>query len=322
MPFPNIIVVNQTASPVPLPDLGVVVPASGQIAVTPNNKRFEVMEDEGLLSEVDAGNLALEVDGTLLSPQQTASFIAPSVESTPSLGNYASLVDPSISDDSDSGYSVGSRWVNTVSSVEFVCTDASPGAAVWVSSRGFLPSSSIDRSVAIFDGVGGDSLQDSLMTLDVSGNADLPGEYRIGGERANSGVTAYNSVAGAAFTSGSEVVPLDTLSLTTSFYTLNANALTVTATGRYFMTAEVSLESTSGARTQANMWVVRNTVEIPGCRGEMYCRQLDHGANASVTQVLDLTSGDILRMRAGVVAGAGTLQAVANGSRLTLVRLS
>lgn len=39
--------------------------------------------------------------------------------------------DPSASDDSSLGYSIGSTWVNTTDDNAFVCTDASTGAAVW-----------------------------------------------------------------------------------------------------------------------------------------------------------------------------------------------
>lgn len=40
--------------------------------------------------------------------------------------------DPTVNDDSDDGYSVNSIWHNTVSGLFYFCTDATPGAAVWV----------------------------------------------------------------------------------------------------------------------------------------------------------------------------------------------
>jgi uncharacterized lipoprotein YehR (DUF1307 family) len=55
-----------------------------------------------------------------------------------SLGNVENLkvnlnasTDPTVDDDSGSGYSVGSRWINISTDKEFVCSDASSGAAVW-----------------------------------------------------------------------------------------------------------------------------------------------------------------------------------------------
>lgn len=39
---------------------------------------------------------------------------------------------PSASNDSSSGYTVGSRWVNTTADTEFVCVDSTVSSAVWV----------------------------------------------------------------------------------------------------------------------------------------------------------------------------------------------
>ena len=49
------------------------------------------------------------------------------------LDNFAATSDPTTGDDDGDGYAVGSRWVNTTSDEEFVCLDASTGAAVWAS---------------------------------------------------------------------------------------------------------------------------------------------------------------------------------------------
>ena len=47
-------------------------------------------------------------------------------------GNQAAA-NPTVTDDSADGYAVGSRWLNTETDEEFVCTDATAGAAVWKS---------------------------------------------------------------------------------------------------------------------------------------------------------------------------------------------
>lgn len=41
--------------------------------------------------------------------------------------------DPTVSDDSTQGYSIGSRWINTVTDDEWVCFSDAAGAAVWKS---------------------------------------------------------------------------------------------------------------------------------------------------------------------------------------------
>ena len=45
--------------------------------------------------------------------------------------NLTATTDPGVGDDSADGYTIGSRWVNVTLDKEFVCLDASVGAAVW-----------------------------------------------------------------------------------------------------------------------------------------------------------------------------------------------
>ena len=45
--------------------------------------------------------------------------------------NLAGTADPTVTDDSSAGYSIGSTWVNTVASTVFICVDATANTAVW-----------------------------------------------------------------------------------------------------------------------------------------------------------------------------------------------
>lgn len=45
--------------------------------------------------------------------------------------NLNATSDPAVTDDSDDGYSIGSRWINTTGDKEFVATDVTVGAALW-----------------------------------------------------------------------------------------------------------------------------------------------------------------------------------------------
>jgi hypothetical protein len=45
--------------------------------------------------------------------------------------NLAAVTNPAAGDDANAGYAVGSRWLNTTTDQEFVCADATAGAAVW-----------------------------------------------------------------------------------------------------------------------------------------------------------------------------------------------
>jgi hypothetical protein len=47
--------------------------------------------------------------------------------------NFAAVVNPTVNDDGTAGYVVGSRWVNTATDEEFICTDNGTGAALWKS---------------------------------------------------------------------------------------------------------------------------------------------------------------------------------------------
>lgn len=50
--------------------------------------------------------------------------------------NASATTDPTTTDDSSSGYEVGSLWVNTTSDAAFICVDATASAAVWVAASG------------------------------------------------------------------------------------------------------------------------------------------------------------------------------------------
>ena len=57
------------------------------------------------------------------------------------LNNLEATTNPTVTDDIDLGYDVGSKWINTASGAIFVCVDSTDGAAVWqeVSSTGTDP---------------------------------------------------------------------------------------------------------------------------------------------------------------------------------------
>lgn len=45
--------------------------------------------------------------------------------------NWVATTAPTVTDDSDSDYAVGSRWIDVTADAEYVCLDATVGAAVW-----------------------------------------------------------------------------------------------------------------------------------------------------------------------------------------------
>lgn len=46
--------------------------------------------------------------------------------------NYAATAPPTIHDDASQGYAAASRWLDTTNRIEYVCVDATTGAAIWL----------------------------------------------------------------------------------------------------------------------------------------------------------------------------------------------
>lgn len=59
--------------------------------------------------------------------------------------NLTATTDPTVNDDTGDGYAVGSRWVNVSTDKEYVCLDASTGAAVWTETTALPGGSFVDR---------------------------------------------------------------------------------------------------------------------------------------------------------------------------------
>jgi hypothetical protein len=69
-------------------------------------------------------------------------------------GNFTATVDPTINDDVDSGYPVGSIWVNTVTGIAYMSSDSTAGAAVWVPLR--------DDVISAYDNLGGQTFTGTI----------------------------------------------------------------------------------------------------------------------------------------------------------------
>jgi len=81
-----------------------------------------------LLDSVQSGDiLIMGTDYVFANIPTPQGAVAASVAAT----NKTTTVDPTVSDDNTLGYLVGSRWLNTTTPSEFVCSDVSTGAAVW-----------------------------------------------------------------------------------------------------------------------------------------------------------------------------------------------
>lgn len=117
-------------------------------------------------------------------------------------------VDPTVNDDVDKGYIIGSQWFNSTSGITYVCKSNTDGVAVWVASP-LGPASSTDNAIVRFNGTTGKLVQDSVVTIN-----DTTGIINIAGYPVLYKTSDYDSligtiVLGNAGSSFSHVTGLD-----------------------------------------------------------------------------------------------------------------
>jgi len=76
------------------------------------------------ITELDVGT----PDGTVASRATNVGYVGTTLGLTK---NKNDTVNPVGTDDSASGFSIGSRWFNTASKVSFIASDVSVGSAIW-----------------------------------------------------------------------------------------------------------------------------------------------------------------------------------------------
>lgn len=137
MAQPTITLVNLTAGDIALEQLAITVPASDSFVVSNFDTAGEVLNDDELQVEFDAGNLRVDITGGGLSSadttktlEQSKSLIKP-IHDLDVKCNLAGTTAPVATDDEDSGYSVGSIWIDTTGDAAYICVDATSTAAVW-----------------------------------------------------------------------------------------------------------------------------------------------------------------------------------------------
>jgi hypothetical protein len=131
MALPTIVLNNATGSAIELKQLAVIVPASGSVTVSDYDTPAEVLNDEELQVELDAGNITVTFQGAALTSEQSKALIQP-ITALDIKHNLTAVVIPDPATDDDvAGYSVGSQWINTATRDVFLCVDNTTGAAVW-----------------------------------------------------------------------------------------------------------------------------------------------------------------------------------------------
>ncbi len=199
--------------------------------------------------------------------------------------NLNAITDPTGSDDSNSGYSVGSVWVNVSSDKAFICVDATISSAIWqditVGSGGTV------TTFDAYDSTGNQTFTTGTIVL----NLDT--------ERKNTG----------HFTLTSDVLTVNT----GGTYVITCRVTTDITSGAARSTSKFWLERNTGT----------GFTEVTGSRGHMYNREANNGENtATVVIIKDISAGHQFRIMINRETGSDTMTTVAGGSSLTLFNLN
>jgi len=203
------------------------------------------------------------------------------------------------------------------------------GLGVTVPGSGQLTLSNFNFAYEIFSDAGLEAeLQAGNLTLNIDGITLSTDQISalmgiISAGTLISSMSVYDSAGFQTWTTTPVTLNLDTIAYNSNpgQYTLAADALTIVTEGIYLILANVTLDSGGGNRTQADSWMEANGVEIPGTRMTHYLRQLAHGDTGAVSFVRQASAGTALRLRSVRLVGSGTCRTVANGTRLTVIRI-
>lgn len=140
---------------------------------------------------------------------------------------------PTVNNDTDEGYTVGSRWLDVTNDKSYVCLDNTDGAAVWhLDFEG--PGSSTDHAIVRWDGTTGRTVLNSVVTVSDAG-VIAGGEWQgtvIGPAYGGTGVA--NAAASTITISGN---------FATTITVTNVTTVTLPTSGTLVNTAVTTLSS-------------------------------------------------------------------------------
>jgi hypothetical protein len=192
-------------------------------------------------------------------------------------------VAPVDTNDTSEGYSVGSMWIDVNNDESYLCVDNTTANAIWKE----LANES-DCDIMAFD--------------------------------------AYDNTGGQS-TTGEIVINIDTERKNTGHFTLTNDEVTIGTGGTFIVNIRAGTDLISGStRSSCQCWLERDSgsgfVKIPGSDGYMYNRTSSVAENsAHVTVILDLNSGDKLRLKLYRIAGQA-VATISGGSSITLYNLN
>lgn len=139
------------------------------------------------------------------------------------LNNYIATSAPTVNDDSDDGYDVGSKWIDTTNDNVYHCVDASVGAAVWV--LGDLEASDLGSAAAAT------LIDDDTMATATSSNVASAESIKAYVDTEVAGVaTGITDYGSTATTSGSSVSVASSITSGTRVIHITLDNVSVTGT--------------------------------------------------------------------------------------------
>jgi hypothetical protein len=323
MANPVIILNNTTVSDIVLTQLGPTVPGSGSITVTGNPGNVlvdEVINDPQLNTLVDAGDITLTVDGVALTENQSKAYVGYSRH----LENDSATTSPTVNDDADAGYSVGSLWLNVTGDTAYICVDATNNAAVWLPIGG---ASAFGTPVTIgtTNQIGSSGLFSQSDHVHAHG-AQTDGTLHAIATPDPGGVAGFMSPADKAKldalvgTNGDTEFSSAVVSTTLNTYqdAFPGQNLTVPTTGTYLLQFEGNIEGSSG-NTVNEIAISVNTIVIADSE-----RLIQGNGGASLSTFChtfaNLTAGDSVTGVFRKASGSGTTSM--ENRRVTIIQLS
>lgn len=193
------------------------------------------------------------------------------------LNNLTATTNPTITNDSGSGYAVGSVWVNTSTDEMFVCTDATAGAAIWQKAV-FIYSSAISPAATNTVDIGTSSLKFKDIYIDGTGYIDALS------------VSTTSSFTGTV-TTGS----ISQTSGTATFATVDVNSGSIDATTIGATTASTIVGTTITANTGFTGNLTGNVTYASGTPTSSFYNLTVNGTlnapNSNITGNITATTG-------------------------------
>lgn len=204
--------------------------------------------------------------------------------------NLTATTAPTTANNTSQGYSVGSRWIDTVLKKEHVCLTATALTATWT--------------------------ETTQQTLGGGGGGWFP-VYIF---------HAYDKGGSTNLTYGYTAVPWDTVELSDAIYSHvnNSSDITVNANGWFRIEVEMSTEVLyNSSRTTSVARIMRDSgkgfEEVSGSRAHFYNRQNKSGqTSAAFSRTIQLAAGDKIRVEASRDSGGGYIYTIANSCRINI----